>query len=63
VTEFQAALALRPPNLAEAHTDLGEALLALGRREDARKEALLALQDAPSFARAQDLLLAASGKH
>jgi cellulose synthase operon protein C len=63
VTEFQAALALRPPNLAEAHTDLGEALLAQGRREDARKEALLALQDAPSFARAQDLLLAASGKH
>jgi tetratricopeptide (TPR) repeat protein len=63
VTEFQAALALRPPNLAEAHTDLGEALLAVGRRDDARKEALLALQEAPSFSRAQDLLLAASGRH
>ena len=63
VIEFQAALALHPANLAEAHTDLGEALLSLGRRDEARKEALLALNEAPSFARAQDLLLAASGKH
>jgi tetratricopeptide (TPR) repeat protein len=61
--EFQAALALKPANLAEAHTDVGEVLLALGRREEARKEALLALQSAPQYSRAQDLLLASSGKN
>ena len=60
--EFQAALALNPPNLAEAHTDVGEVLLALGRRDEARKEALQALQQAPSYARAQDLLLSASAR-
>jgi Flp pilus assembly protein TadD len=60
--EFQAALALNPPNLAEAHTDVGEVLLVLGRRDEARKEALQALQRAPSYARAQDLLLSASAK-
>lgn len=58
--EFQAALALNPPNLAEAHTDLGEALLAVSRRDEARKEALAALQFAPTYARAQELLLAAA---
>ncbi len=60
--EFAAALALGPPNLAEAHTDLGEAYLKLGRKDDAKKEAFIALDQAPTFARAQDLLLAAIGK-
>jgi tetratricopeptide (TPR) repeat protein len=60
--EFQAALALGPPNLAEAHTDLGEVYLAMGRRDDARAAALRALKEAPTYARAQDLLLAAMGK-
>jgi tetratricopeptide (TPR) repeat protein len=55
--EFQAGLAVGPPNAAEAHTETGETLLALGRRDEARKEALAALQAAPTFARAQDLLL------
>lgn len=58
--EFQAALALNPTNLAEAHTDLGEVMLKLDKRDDARREALKALQLAPTFARAQDLLLSAS---
>ncbi len=62
IVEFQAALALHPVNLAEAHTDLGEALLAVGKKDDAKKEALAALQQAPNYARAQDLLLAALGK-
>jgi tetratricopeptide (TPR) repeat protein len=62
VIEFQAALALGPPNLAEAHTDLGEVYLAMGRRDDAKAEALRALKEAPTYARAQDLLLAAMGK-
>jgi cellulose synthase operon protein C len=59
LTEFQAALALNPANLAEAHTDVGEALLALERRDEARKAALQALQVAPTYARAQELLLSA----
>jgi len=62
LVEFQAALALRPPNLAEAHTDVGEVLLALGRKDEAKKAAISALQEAPTYARAQDLLLAAIGR-
>lgn len=62
LTEFAAALALGPPNLAEAHTDLGEAYLKLGRKNDAKREAFIALDQAPTFARAQDLLLASLGK-
>ena len=62
IIEFASALALGPPNLAEAHTDLGEAYLKVGRKDDAKKEAFTALEQAPTFARAQDLLLAAMGK-
>lgn len=60
--EFQAALALGPPNLAEAHTDIGETLFKLSRREEAKRHVLLALQEAPSYARAQDVLLAILGR-
>jgi predicted Zn-dependent protease len=60
--EFQATLALGPANPAEAHTDVAEALLKLGRRSEARREALMALTIAPTYSRAQDLLLAASEK-
>jgi Flp pilus assembly protein TadD len=59
--EFQATVALGPANPAEAHTDVAEALLKLGRREEARRSALRALQVAPTYARAQDILIAASG--
>jgi tetratricopeptide (TPR) repeat protein len=62
LVEFEAALALGPANLAEAHTNVGEALLKLNRRDEAKREALLALVEAPSYARAQELLLAAMGK-
>ena len=62
IVEFAAALALGPPNLVEAHTDLGEAYLKAGRKDDAKKEAFIALEQAPTYARAQDLLLAALGK-
>ncbi len=60
--ELRAAMALGPSNLAEAHTDLADVLLRLGRREEAKAQALRALQLAPTFARAQDLLLAAIGR-
>lgn len=61
LVESLAALALGPPNPAEAHADVAEAYLGLGRREEARKAALKALEQAPTYARAQDLLLAAIG--
>ena len=63
LVEFQAALALGPSNLAEAHTDVGEALFKLGRKDEARRHVLLALQQAPTYARAQDILLAILGRN
>ena len=60
--EFQAALALGPTNPAEAHVDVAEAFIKLGRPGDARREVLRALQVAPTYARAQDLLLTVSGR-
>jgi len=61
LVELLASLALGPPNLAEAHADVAEAYLGLGRKDDARKAALKALEQAPTYSRAQDLLLAAIG--
>jgi Flp pilus assembly protein TadD len=60
--EFQANVALGPANPAEAHGDLAEALIKANRMDEARKEALAALRVAPTYARAQDLLLEATGK-
>jgi tetratricopeptide (TPR) repeat protein len=57
VREFKAALALGPTDRAAAHCDLGEAYLASGLKPEAKKEALAALEIAPSFDRAQELLL------
>lgn len=57
--EFEAALALGPTNLAEAHTDLADVQLKLGRNDEAKRSAIAALKEAPTFARAQDVLLAA----
>jgi tetratricopeptide (TPR) repeat protein len=59
VREFKAALALKPPDRAAAHCDLGEAFLAAGSKADAKREALAALEIAPAFDRAQELLLKA----
>ena len=54
---FRSALATQPADRAAAHTDLGEALLASGDAAEAKKQTLEALEIAPSFERAQDLLL------
>jgi tetratricopeptide (TPR) repeat protein len=59
--EFQATLALGPVNPAEAHANVADALLKLGRRAEARQQAMQALRIAPTFSRAQDILLEASG--
>jgi tetratricopeptide (TPR) repeat protein len=60
VLEFRAVLALKPVDAAAAHTDLAESYLKAGRRPEARKQTLAALEIAPSYERAQDLLLSLS---
>ena len=55
--EFRTVLALKPIDPAVAHTDLAESYLKAGKRDDAKRQALAALEIAPSYARAQDLLL------
>ncbi len=54
---FRVALAAKPLDRASAHADLAEALAEAGQRDEAKKEALSALEIAPTFTRAQDLLL------
>jgi tetratricopeptide (TPR) repeat protein len=55
--EFRAALAAGPVDRAAAHCDLAESYLRAGRTADAKKQALAALEIAPTFERAQELLL------
>jgi tetratricopeptide (TPR) repeat protein len=55
--EFRTAIALKPIDPAVAHTDLAESYLKSGKRDEAKRQALAALEIAPAYARAQDLLL------
>jgi tetratricopeptide (TPR) repeat protein len=57
VRAFRAALASNPPDRAQAHVDLAEAYASAGQVPEAKKEILAALEIAPSFEPAQDLLL------
>ncbi len=57
IRAFRAALATNPADRAVAHLDLGEAYLLAGQVDEAKSQALAALEIAPSFERAQDLLL------
>jgi cellulose synthase operon protein C len=57
VRAFRSALASKPADPAVAHIDLAEVYLAMGKPADAKTETLQALEIAPSFERAQDLLL------
>ncbi len=59
--EFRAVLALGPVDEAGAHTDLAESYFKGGKRAEAKKQTLAALEIAPSYERAQDLLLKLSG--
>jgi tetratricopeptide (TPR) repeat protein len=54
---FRSALAAGPADRATAHLDLGEAYFMAGQFADAKRETIAALEIAPSFERAQDLLL------
>jgi tetratricopeptide (TPR) repeat protein len=57
IRTFRAALAGGPPDRAAAYLDLAEAHFMAGQLADAKRQALAALEIAPSFERAQDLLL------
>ncbi len=55
--EFRAVIALGPVDRAAAYTDLGESYFKSGKRADAKKQILAALEIAPGYERAQGLLL------
>ena len=55
--EFRTVIALKPIDPAIAYTDLAESYLKSGKRDEAKRQALAALEIAPTYARAQDLLL------
>jgi tetratricopeptide (TPR) repeat protein len=57
VRAFKTVIALKPVDPALAHTELAESYLKVGNRAEARRETLAALEVAPSYERAQDLLL------
>jgi tetratricopeptide (TPR) repeat protein len=62
LTEFQVALALAPPNLAEANYNVAAAFHALGRQPEAKRAVLRALEAAPRYEKAQELLLRIVGQ-
>ncbi len=59
VQTFRTVLAMNPVDRAEAYCWLAQAYLVWGQRQQAKKHALLALEIAPNFERAQEILLQA----
>src|SRR6185369_16098644 len=57
LSEFKIALALQPPNIAEANFNIADAYYAMGRQAEAKKSVLRALEAAPRYEKAQELLL------
>lgn len=57
IRAFKVAVAAGTQDRAGAHADLGEALEKSGAKADAKAEALRALEVAPTYVRAQELLL------
>ncbi|MGH9751872.1 MAG: tetratricopeptide repeat protein [Blastocatellia bacterium] len=62
IREFQVALAANPPNIAEAQYNLARAFHAAGKNKEARRAVLRSLEVAPSFDKAQELLLKLTGQ-
>jgi tetratricopeptide (TPR) repeat protein len=62
LTEFQVALALAPPNIAEANYNVASAYHALGRQPEAKRAVLRSLEAAPRYDKAQELLLKIVGQ-
>ncbi len=61
IASYRALLGLNPTDPADAHCSLARALLGAGRRQEAKKEVLRALEIAPTFVKAQELLLKLTG--
>ncbi len=57
LAELRILIDMTPPDMARARYGLAEALAAVGRPEEARKQVLFALEIAPGYADAQKLLL------
>jgi tetratricopeptide (TPR) repeat protein len=57
IERFRTALLAAPADPVSAHTDLAEALLAAGEADAAKREAIAALEQAPRYVRAQEILL------
>ncbi len=57
VREFRAVVALGPVDRAAAYTDLAESYFKGGKKTEAKKQTLAALEIAPTYERAQELLL------
>ncbi|HEX4351275.1 MAG TPA: hypothetical protein VHZ95_00150, partial [Polyangiales bacterium] len=51
--EFRTVIALKPIDPAVAHADLAESYFKVGKRDEAKRQALAALEIAPTYARAQ----------
>ena len=62
LTEFQVTLALAPPNVAEANFNVASAYHALGQQPEAKRAVLRALEAAPRYEKAQELLLRIVGQ-
>lgn len=62
IREFHIALAANPPNIAEAQYNLARAYLSAGKKPEARRYVLRSLENAPSFDKAQELLLKIRGQ-
>jgi Flp pilus assembly protein TadD len=57
IRRYRLALQVGAPDEVVARTELAETLLAAGRRDEAKREVIRALEHAPRFERAQELLL------
>ena len=62
LAEFQTVLALQPPNIAEANYNIATAYHALGKEPEAKRAVLRALEAAPRYEKAQELLLKITGQ-
>ena len=62
IREFRVVVSLEPANPADAHFDLARALEASGNKVEAKREVLRSLEIAPSFEKAQELLLKLRGE-
>ena len=61
IAAFQVLLGLNPPDRAEAHYNLARALLGAGKKTESKREVLRSLEIAPTYEKAQQLLLKLSG--